>query len=493
LRLAGQSSSFRKIQRPNGPVMKKVDPGKSIITAGPTVSMITSMGKLDLEPAPMKEVQAYADTTTAITKDSDIASAANASLGRSTFKFTVPNDTQSTGGPNSIVASEFQGALQIFEEHFDSLNWTPEVEPDDLDQTSLMSAVAAQIDPLFAVPRRIYNGDSLSFSDGYTLPAPDEIVPILAAPNFRQPMYKSIADLSVDLLIPNLNLIPQNTISLLETNQKFIESYMVGINHEMGRELLWREYPTDQRGTYFKHFWDTNDRVNTEAMSPRLFEEANRDIGNIHEWSTTTRLGTHNERSSEGVAEAKLVLVLRGDLLKKFPNAVIYAVQAEWQKDEFEQEDYSLPRIPAYDKATYPSFGAKIEPDINFIGFDLTIEDARGTTDIDPNDPPANPDPGYFFVIKERPGEPRFGFDIEDASNPIPETWNDLAFNHVEIANSHVDLVGPGNLTPPNSKIPDVAGIPVTWGKTSADMAMISFQNPFLVAIHAKEMLLENS
>ena len=30
---------------------------------------------------------------------------------------------------------------------------------------------------------------------------------------------------------------------------------MVGLNVEMGRELLWRGFPTDQRGTYFRHFW----------------------------------------------------------------------------------------------------------------------------------------------------------------------------------------------------------------------------------------------
>ena len=42
----------------------------------------------------------------------------------------------------------------------------------------------------------------------------------------------------------------------LETNPRFIESYMVGLNHEMARELLWREYPTDQRGTCFRQFWD---------------------------------------------------------------------------------------------------------------------------------------------------------------------------------------------------------------------------------------------
>ena len=35
---------------------------------------------------------------------------------------------------------------------------------------------------------------------------------------------------------------------------------MVGSNHEMGRELLWRGYPTDQRGTYFAQFWDTSRR-----------------------------------------------------------------------------------------------------------------------------------------------------------------------------------------------------------------------------------------
>ena len=31
---------------------------------------------------------------------------------------------------------------------------------------------------------------------------------------------------------------------------------MVGLNHEFARELLWREYPTDQRGSYFRQFWD---------------------------------------------------------------------------------------------------------------------------------------------------------------------------------------------------------------------------------------------
>ena len=41
----------------------------------------------------------------------------------------------------------------------------------------------------------------------------------------------------------------------LETNRRFVEAYMVGLNVEMGRELLWRGFPTNQLGTYFDHFW----------------------------------------------------------------------------------------------------------------------------------------------------------------------------------------------------------------------------------------------
>ena len=32
------------------------------------------------------------------------------------------------------------------------------------------------------------------------------------------------------------------------TDNSFVEAFLVGLNHEMGRELLWRGYPTDQRG-----------------------------------------------------------------------------------------------------------------------------------------------------------------------------------------------------------------------------------------------------
>lgn len=41
----------------------------------------------------------------------------------------------------------------------------------------------------------------------------------------------------------------------LGNSQEFIESYMAGLNHEFARELIWREYPTDQRRRYFEQYW----------------------------------------------------------------------------------------------------------------------------------------------------------------------------------------------------------------------------------------------
>ena len=78
-------------------------------------------------------------------------------------------------------------------------------------------------------------------------------------------MYKPLLDISAELFLPNIDQIPPNSITLLETNQRFIEAYMVGLNHEFARELLWREYPTDQRGSYFRQFWDVRGVIDRDG------------------------------------------------------------------------------------------------------------------------------------------------------------------------------------------------------------------------------------
>ena len=48
------------------------------------------------------------------------------------------------------------------------------------------------------------------------------------------------------------------------------------------------------------------------------------------------------------------------------------------------------------------------------------------------NPDPAADNPGWFFVIQERPGEPRFGLDdLSDESPATPTNWNELAWEHL--------------------------------------------------------------
>src|SRR5262249_58603291 len=80
-------------------------------------------------------------------------------------------------------------------------------------------------------------------------------------------------------------------------------------------------------------------------------------------------------------------------------------------------------QTPPRTKIRTPLFEAKADPDIYFFGFDLSITEAKGQSGQNPND-----DAGWFFVIKERPGEPRFGLELS-RSGPLKVfdqlTWED--------------------------------------------------------------------
>ena len=141
-----------------------------------------------------------------------------------------------------------------------------------------------------------------------------------------------------------------------------------------------------------------------------------------------------------------------------------------------------------------PLFDAKVEPEIYFFGFGLTEEEVRGGTD-------PSQDAGWFFVIKERPGDPRFGLDIEREGDL--EVWNDLAWPDVLPAAAdgapHYLRLDAGTptltLTPPDptgDKADQHAEDSVlTWNGQldAAEVAYVLFQAPVLVAVHAREML----
>jgi hypothetical protein len=176
------------------------------------------------------------------------------------------------------------------------------------------------------------------------------------------------------------------------------------------------------------------------------------------------------------------VLVVRGDLLKKYPTAVIYAQQARWVKEQGLDVRVLDDRNPSL-FIKDPIFKAEIEPDVRFLGFDLTAGIARGNPD------PAALDPGWFFVIQERPGEPRFGLDnLSDDSPASPRNWNQLAWEHLDSFET-LGCVDFDVHQPSVAAITESPDDRILWGRNAADMAYILYQVPVMVAFHADDML----
>jgi hypothetical protein len=413
------------------------------------------------------------------------------------FTVSRPGDavTPATGETDSAEAARFKAGLvdaARLRELAARAGAEPEREP--LDLASLAGTVVAGLNPDITVPRRVLAG--IALPERFTTLVAERFQEAMAYPVLDVPMYRPLVEISSELFLPNLNLIEPDSITLLETNQRFIEAYMAGLNHELARELLWREYPTDQRGTPFRQFWDVSSHL-ADTGDPAVRERL-RDIPPLHAWPRRSGLGDHDNRQAGGAAREEVVLTIRGELLKKYPNAVIYAHRARWQTLPDGTIDRSLERLlvdiadpaaPTPAEARTPLYEARVDPDIAFFGFDLTADEAKGET------PQAPDDPGWFFVIKERPGEPRFGFDIARAGDL--EVWNDLAWPDVLPAG---ELVGVGATTPtftlkppaePEKTTQHADDVQVTWGPamTAADAAYVMYQAPVLIGVHAAEML----
>lgn len=429
--------------------------------------------------------------------------------GASAFAITVPGSTVPafTAGTDNAVAARFKTALKESYASAIAASMASPVkvrEPLDIpltaERTMMMlnpaRTIAARYSKVVRLPSHIRDGMVNAFDEP------------MAYPRIDVPMYKPLAEKSSDNFLPNVGFVPQNSISLLETNQKFIESYMVGVNHEFARELLWREYPTDQRGTYFRQFWDVSAYKPEAAADPDTVRESLYDIPKLHTWRKTSALGDHDHRDAGGPAENEVVLVIRGELLKRYPSAVIYAHRAQWQRKPNGDIDRSKPRepvevadteanVPPRTKIKTPLYGANIQPDIWFFGFDITIEEAKGKDDNDP---------GWFFVIKERPGEPRFGLDVERPATMPLVTWNDMGWNDVLVTDGtlRIEATMPVKTLVAPSTTPEIEldaeveqhheDMHVGWNKdtNAADVAYVLYQVPVLIAVHAAEMLPNN-
>lgn len=330
--------------------------------------------------------------------------------------------------------------------------------------------LVAALDPRVTIGARM--GDRLQLGDGVLWQPDDPLEPVVAGPDFPQPMVRHLAELSLDWVLPGLEQVPANSVSLAVTNQPFVEAFMVGLNHEMGRELLWREYRTDQRRTYFRQFWDPSGFAPHPGQVPD--PEELKDIRPIHRWPASARLGENGARGA--TTGERLVLLLRGDVLLRYPNLVVYAARAVVNAATGKREPGSQEQQPV--------FGGRLGADVAFFGFPLTDEEVRG----------GGSDQGWFFVLQEPAGEPRFGLDLGEPGAPPPATWNDLHWGHLVPPGDEltaVDYIDLDAELPDTSEIDNPPG--VAWhtrsGTNAAQLAFATLQRPVRVAVHASQML----
>jgi hypothetical protein len=380
-----------------------------------------------------------------------VSNALTAAPGLGDFKIVVEGSPKRSllnfvpGMADSAEAATFREAAKAHHKYLVQSALLPSqsvfAPPMDLSETR--AALLQSLDPQKTISARVKKSLGITGTESGS----DALEPILDAPEFPQPMYEALRDISQDFLLPGLEHVPQDTVMLLETNSKFVESFLVGLNSEMNRELLWRDYPTDQRHTYFQQFWDQSSGSGEHDIEP------------INTWGER-RLGD-NVRVRE-----KLVLLIRGELLRRYPNSVIYAVKAE-------RKNGLLDLSPALENEKRPIFRGTLKPDVTFVGFDLEVKDAIA-------------EPGWFFVIQQQPTEPCFGMDEANFTLelPPPKTRDDLSWRHLANTREQLNALSHASI---KTVLPQIDK--ATWGRNSAHQAYLTLQRPVRIAIHASQMI----
>jgi hypothetical protein len=277
----------------------------------------------------------------------------------------------------------------------------------------------------------------------------DKTARVMAYPQFTAPLATLLKASHPDWLLPGLGNFPDDCVTLLRENGAFVESFLAGANHEMNRELLWRGYPTDQRGTPFQYFWPRADR------SP--------DIPPITNWPAANALGTNGIKRGN-LGENLAVLLVRGELLHRFPRTVVQAAPVIGAKPDPDQGNWKQPFVMPLDDRT-TAFAYDLDPE------DLRSDGAKQ---------------GYFFVFSEPVTGPRFNFDLEGGGGL--RHWSDLTWEQVPRSQHNSEFAKAGStlaLTPLTSDDPQHA----IWDHDAADIARIAFDKPVQVAFRADDLL----
>ncbi len=243
--------------------------------------------------------------------------------------------------------------------------------------------------------------------------------PVLAYPIFPEPAYYYLRKFSEELIVPGASDLPQDSVSVFQANPAFVESYLAGLNTEMARELLWREYPTDQRGSYFRKFWDS------ESSKESIRNDDFFDIKPMHTWEG--KLGGNMAEGKTGL----MIFALKGRLMRLYPTTRIYLWRAIY--DQKKQQLKYDPAAKEGDGILRPVMETFLNEDTLLVGFKTDFYDVLGN--------PAQNDYGYFLAFQEDVEDLNFTIEKEDdLDQPDAGKIADRLKNDPTIYGKHLSL-----------------------------------------------------
>ncbi|HEY2886168.1 MAG TPA: hypothetical protein VGJ08_13220 [Rhizomicrobium sp.] len=312
-----------------------------------------------------------------------------------------------------------------------------------------------------------------------------DIRPVYRSPVIEEPLSSRMLEFAAGSILTDASRIPSDTVAMCAENRRFIEAFMVGANHEMNKELRWREFPTDLRGTIFRRFWDRGRAVDDPSGD---------DIADIHTWNA--RLGSHSAPGLGG-ASADFVIVIRSDVVRKLDMPIVVlneAVGPQWQSGSGINHE--------------PAFFGKIGSDIAYYGFEVPREHILGTAR-----------DRAFLLIYEPAGRLRFGLDVANTTvrqqredvwtqslafpvralgrtelrvklrknppgpiPPVPARWDDFSWRHVALTDAaYVNF----------ATVMTIPGQPDLWGtgKTAASVARSFWQKPLVAVVPLRRIV----
>jgi hypothetical protein len=375
---------------------------------------------------------------------------------------TDADEPELAGEPGAALETEVRTLLRLNAERLPPARRArvrrrrplPAREVGGSDVSGIAASVRRVLDPMGAVSAAlVVRVPALS---GLLADGPIPTAPLLS-PVFEDPLSEDLTRLGASWMLPGVEAIARNRVRLVAANPDFIGACLVGANDELERELLWRGYPVAPGATFFHRFW------NYTGDPPRT------DIGELAGWKRGLSIAENMAEDSAGETPVATVIVVRGDLVRRYPSAHYFLQEAERGDDGLQPRPDAPPVEPVF-------LGA-LGPDTVFFGFDVGIDEVRG-------------DPGYLLAIEEQAGAPRLGLDAAKKGHfgELPKTsWNGVSWAH--LATSREELDGITHARADNDRLSGLTLEGATWGRNAAHLARACWQRPFRMYIHADTLI----